>query len=295
MFLFVAGCNSGGGGGGCGIAGQGCAGNSCCAGLTCTNGVCGTINQCAMSGASCASVSCCAGLQCINGTCGTTPQCATTGQSCGTTQCCSGLTCTNGTCAGTDTRKNFGAGPCTSPNDCKTNQCLAFQGFSTEGQCTVGCTNSATCAQQSTSPYWCVQLGSTGGTSYCLRQCATGTDCADLGNDWSCDVELNTEGMLYGVCAVYKNLAEGVSCTEDQQCASGTCNVAWCSSMNGCFSDADCGSFAVCAKSAQNQFRCFPRCTTTTDCDIFVRQGFSPTCNPASDVDGTTTVNVCSS
>jgi hypothetical protein len=286
--LCVAGCNSGGGGGGCGVAGQGCVGNSCCAGLQCINGVCGTTAQCSMSGQNCGT-GCCAGLSCMNGTCQVVQQCASTGQSCTTAACCTGLTCTAGTCMGVDMRKDFGQAPCTSPNDCKTNLCVGFTSLSSQEFCSIACNKSGDCTGMSTTPYWCV---SGTGAGFCLRQCSTSADCADLGSDWSCDVGTDTEGLLHGLCGVFRNLAEGQVCTQGTQCAMGRCNGAWCAA--GCFATSDCGQFSSCLLNQGAAQTCFPNCTSNADCAQFNLSGLNTTCKSTTDVGGAT-VMICAS
>ncbi len=323
----VAGCSGGGGGGGCFMAGQACSfptqccggltcdtnsktcastGNmcansgqscasmSCCQGLTCDGTkTCTGGNQCAASGQSCANATCCMGLSCMNGTCQQQQLCASTGQSCANATCCQGLQCSNGTCMGQDTRKAFGQGPCSQQTDCMTNVCITITNYPTEGECSAGCNASTQCAALSANPaYWCVKGSS---SNFCLRQCTKTSDCSDIGADWSCDVGVDTENLNHGLCAIYKNLAEGQPCTDASQCAGGACNGSWCAATQpGCGSDAACGTLAACLQNQNNANSCFPKCTSDSDCAIFqVLTGLNYTCKSATTVNQAS-VMVCS-
>ncbi len=211
--------------------------------------------------------------------------CANNGQACGGANpaCCQGLTCNGqGVCASPDNRKPIGSA-CTMNAECLTGLCLSVPGYSGM-YCSTACNMSTTC-QQLSPDFWCI-AGQ--GANFCQPNCNTSADCQAIGPDWSCDNIPDIEGLLHGVCGVFKNLPEGYECKDNAQCANGTCNGAFCSAA--CINDAACGQYAKCLLTQDQSYRCFPNCNNNNNCAVY---GLGLTCKAATSRDNAT-VMICS-
>ncbi len=81
--------------------------------------------------------------------------------------------------------------------------------------------------------------------------------------------------------------ALGDPCTLSAQCKAGTCNGEWCTAA--CTSDTSCGVNSTgqpgrCVENADMQDKCFPGCSSTTDCAAYA----GTTCQTGVDVAGGT-------
>jgi hypothetical protein len=74
---------------------------------------------------------------------------------------------------------------------------------------------------------------------------------------------------------------------DHSQCASGTCNGAWCT--HSCGSNSACYGNAWCVNAASNQYLCFEGCTSNADCRIY---GTGYSCQAATTISGTLH-NIC--
>lgn len=271
ILSFVAGCGSGGG------AAASCGNGACESGETAAN--------------CCQDCGCGSGQTCQFGHCAATASCGdhqcngdeTQSSCCDDCGCPTGQACTAGACVAT--RKAFGE-PCTTDTDCVTNLCVGYTGVSGRF-CSEACTKSSTCAaESSTAEYWCV--GGQNNVNYCDVSCTSSSDCKSIGSNWSCDNSTDIENLVHGLCGVFQNLAEGYPCLDNDQCAAGECNGNWCSGP--CTDNAACGSYAQCVFTQDQSYRCFPNCTSNSDCIVY---GAGVTCGSITTRDGTTAM-VCS-
>jgi hypothetical protein len=146
-------------------------------------------------------------------------------------------------------------------------------------------------------PNYCVDGG--GGELSCLPGCTVAADCASFTNT-TCTLVSGTEsvcrtGTTPGGEAGTGSVGDpcttsGEACSTD---GTGTCNGTWCSApcsqANG---DSACptnslGATNYCVENGQNDYICFPGCTSNSDCTPF--SGTS--CQPVDD--GVITGSIC--
>lgn len=288
----------------------------CCPGL-----LCDALRECSNPPHGCTRNSDCpSGQYCVSSTCTTA--------TCSASKPCSGGRSYWGCATGTSTFYVTSDGTiftCATPSNCNSaaNQVVAWCG--TPSTCTVNvggnCTSQAQCCPQGSDPTYCT---TDNGVSVCRAGCSVNSNCTSgccaartdgikvcstanhcsscstLGQSCStrADCCSNLTCPRYGTACA--NGGMGDPCSSDLQCINkgllcysgvtandGATGSSWCSTA--CNSDAVCGQTNACLQDTQAHYRCFPICSSNSDCVVF---GPGIFCSPGTTIGGLS-LNVC--
>src|ERR1019366_3902214 len=151
--------------------------------------------------------------------------------------------------------------PCSVNADCAKGTCNG-------DWCTEACAPAIGCGSDSSGELnYCVENGNN--QYICFPGCTKGGDCKAYGGTTCQPIAGATTGSI---CSAPATGLVGDPCTMASDCTIGTCEsgIVWCT--ESCKVDADCGgpdsagNPTYCVKNGNNQFICFPGCTTNADC-----------------------------
>jgi hypothetical protein len=138
--------------------------------------------------------------------------------------------------------------------------------------CTEPCGSSAACGESSAGqPNLCLSNGVGGGKS-CVPGCQTNDDCSSYAGT-TCVQATATASYCAVSADAATNGSVGDPCTSSSDCTPpANCNNdTWCSASCTSSSDTSCGSNSLgqenhCVEDSNNDYICFPGCTTNADC-----------------------------